>query len=310
MINSHLTSFAGLPVAPFVPGGTLPDDPSAVAWRLEIEDFDAEPEVFAALFAAFRAEVPAEAVRAVVIGEWGAAYESAPPLDLLVAAAGEWTGLRHLFLADLVGEQCEISWITHDDITGLLRAYPALETFWVRGGNELRLAPLRHDGLRELGFQTGGLPATVSRAVAASDLPALRRLDLWLGQQQYQGDTTGKDLAELLAGDRVPELRHLAICNSEFADDIARAVATAPVVARLEVLDLSKGVLTDTGGEALLAGQPLTHLRRLDLSHHFLSEQCADRLVAALPGVEVDIADPQEVHVYGDREYRFTAVGE
>ncbi|MER7168144.1 STM4015 family protein [Micromonospora sp. NPDC000207] len=310
MISSHLTSFAGAPVVPFDPGMALPEELPPVAWRLEIEDFDAEPEVFADLVAAFRHEVPAESVRALVIGEWGAAYESALPVGLLVEAATEWTDLRHLFLADLIGEQCEISWITHDDITGILRAYPQLETLWVRGGNELRMEPVRHEGLRELVIQTGGLPGHVSRAVAASDLPHLHRLDLWLGQSDYGGDTTPADLADLLAGDRVPALRHLAICNAENADDIARVVADAPVVAQLETLDLSKGVLTDTGGEALLAGRPLTHLSRLDLSHHFLSEECAARVVAALPTVEVDVTDPQEVHVYGDRQYRFTAVGE
>ncbi|WP_428965150.1 STM4015 family protein [Micromonospora fluostatini] len=310
MIVSHLSSFAGLDVVPFDPGMALPEELPPVAWRLEVEDFDADPEEFAALVAAFRAEVPAEAVQAIVLGEWGSTYESPAPLGLLVEAAGEWTALRHLFVADLISEQCEISWITHDDLTPLLRAYPELTTLWVRGGHELRLEPLRHDGLRELVVQTGGLPGSVSRAVAGCDLPGLRRLDLWLGRPDYEGDTTVDDLAEVLAGSRLPALRHLALCNAEDADEVTRAVADAPVVRQLEVLDLSKGVLTDVGGEALLAGQPLTHLRRLDLSHHFLSEECAARLVAALPGVDVDVSDRQEVQVYGAREYRFTAVGE
>ncbi|MEU1753609.1 STM4015 family protein [Micromonospora matsumotoense] len=310
MIRSHMSSFAGMPVVPFTPGMTLPDDPSVVAWRLEVEDFEAEPEELAGLVAALRAEVPGEAVRALVIGEWGSAYERALPVDLLVDAAKDWTALRAVFLADLVGEQCEISWITQGDLTPLLTAYPDLEVLWVRGGNELTLQPVRHTGLRELGFQTGGLPAEVTRAVGDCDLPALRRLDLWLGRQDYGGDTGVDDLAAILTGDRLPALRHLAVCNAEFADHIARAVATAPVVPRLEVLDLSMGVFTDPGVEALLAGQPLTHLRRLDLHHHFLSPEVAQRLLDALPGVEVDVSEPQEADEYDGTVYRFTAVGE
>ncbi|MGW1059124.1 STM4015 family protein [Micromonospora rubida] len=310
MIRSHLSSFTGLPVLPFTPGMTLPDDPSAVAWRLEVEDFEADPVEFAALVAALRDEVPADAVRALVIGEWGSAYEEAPPLDLLVEAAEKWTSLRAVFLADLVGEQCEISWLTHGDITPLLAAYPSLEVLWVRGGNELRLDPVRHTGLRELVFQTGGLPGSVAAAVGGCDLPALERLELWLGRQDYGGDTTRAELADVLAGTRLPALRHLAVCNAEFADRIAETVAAAPVVRQLEVLDLSKGILTDVGAEALLAGQPLTHLRRLDLHHSFLSESARERVVAALPGVEVDLSDPQTAEVYNGREYRFTAVGE
>ncbi|MGK5444473.1 STM4015 family protein [Micromonospora sp. URMC 105] len=310
MIHSHASSFAGLPVVPFTPGMTLPEDPSAVAWRLEVEDFDAEPEEFADLVRALHDEVPAEAVRALVVGEWGEAYERALPVDLLVEAAAQWTGLRAVFLADLVSEQCEISWLNHGDITPLLAAYPSLEVLRVRGAQGLRLDPVRHTGLRELVVESGGLPGAVSRAVGECELPALARLDLWLGRAEYGGDSTVADLAPVLAGDNLPALRHLALCNAEIADAVAVAVATAPVVPRLEVLDLSMGVLTDEGAEALLAGRPLTHLRRLDLHHHYLSEQCRERVVAALPGVRVDVSDPQTAEEYRGRHYRYTAVGE
>ncbi|MEU4567999.1 STM4015 family protein [Micromonospora sp. NPDC023956] len=310
MIRSHASSFAGLPVRPFTPGEPLPEDPSAVAWRLEVEDFEAAPEEFADLVATFRATVPAAAVRAVVVGEWGSAYERALPVELLVEAAAEWTGLRAVFLADLVSEECEISWLTLTDITALLTAYPALETLWVRGGNALRLSPVRHDRLRELRFESGGLPGAVVRAVGESSLPALERLVFWLGRTDYGADTGVDELAPVLAGAGLPALRHLGLCNSEIADVVARVVADAPVVARLAVLDLSMGVFTDNGLDALLAGQPLTHLRRLDLTHHFLSDEAQQRVVAALPGVDVDLSDAQEVEVYHGREYRFTAVGE
>ncbi|MGC4808229.1 STM4015 family protein [Micromonospora sp. DT233] len=309
MFLEHLSSFAGLPVLPFTPGMTLPDDPSAVAWRLEVES-EAGSKEFGFLLAAMRAEVPADAVRAVVVGEWGSSYEYALPVGLLIDAAKEWTSLRALFLADLTYEQSEVSWLTHGDITGLLAVYPELETLWVRGGNELRLDPVRHTGLRELVFQSGGLPASVVRAVGESDLPALERLELWLGRSDYGGDAGIDDLAGVLAGTRLPALRHLAVSNAEGADRIAEAVAAAPVVPRLEVLDLSKGAFTDAGAAALLDGQPLTHLRRLDLHHHFLSEPAQQRLTATLPGVEIDLSDPQQPDVHDGREYRFTAVGE
>ncbi|MEU9510365.1 STM4015 family protein [Micromonospora sp. NPDC048170] len=289
---------------------TLPDDPSAVAWRLEVEDHDAAPEELTDLVAALREQVPADAVRALVIGEWGEAYERPLPIEPLVEAAGEWTGLRAVFLADLTYEQCEISWLTHGDVTGLLTAYPALEVLWVRGAQGLRLEPIRHTGLRELRFESGGLPAGVVRAVGACELPALHRLDLWLGRENYGGDASAEDLAGVLSGTGLPALRHLAVCNAEIADAVAAALATAPVVPRLEVLDLSMGTLTDEGAEALLAGQPLTHLARLDLRHHFLSEKTAASVTAALPGVRVDLADPQVADEYDGHLYRYTEVGE
>ncbi|MFF0721475.1 STM4015 family protein [Micromonospora sp. NPDC003816] len=312
MFRTHASSFAGLPVLPFTPGMEVPADPSAVAWRLEVGDLDdePEPEEFVALVEAMLKEVPADSVRAVVIGEWGMAYERPLPVDLLVNAASQWTGLRAIFLADLVSEQCELSWLTHDDITALLTAYPQLETLWVRGGEGLRLDATRHVGLRELRFESGGLPGTVVRAVGECDLPNLELLEMWLGRSDYGGDATVDDLAPLLAGAGLPALRRLGLRNADIADVVAGAVATAPVVPRLSVLDLSMGNLTDDGLAALLAGQSLTHLAELDLHHHYLSEQAQQRAVAALPGVRVDVSEGRTPDVYSGRTYRFTAVGE
>lgn len=304
-INQDMKTFVGLPVVAMDkdPG---PADPAAVAWRVEVDDFEAEPEEFEAAFAQLLERTGPAGPTALIIGEWGSAYETPFPVDLLVRNAAKLGALRALFIGEMTFDQCEISWIHHDDITPLLEAFPALEHLWVRGAEGLELTPVRHEGLRELVFQSGGLPATVIRAIGASDLPNLTDLELWLGVAQYGGDAGADDLAPILAGRSLPALTRLGLCNAEIADEIAAAVAAAPVVARLTELDLSMGVLGDTGAAALLAGQPLTHLKSLDLSHHFISPELAQRLVDELPGVAVDISDPQEEAEWG----RYTAVAE
>jgi len=176
----------------------------------------------------------------------------------------------------------------------------------VRGTEELDLDPVRHTSLRELAFESGGLPAGIVRLVTECDLPALEHLELWLGVSFYGGDTEPADLAPILAGTRYPVLRHLGLRNAEIADQVAAALAGAPVVARLEALDLSLGILGDDGAEALLAGQPLTHLRRLDLHHHFLSDAMMARLRADLPGVDVDLSE----RLREEPDQRYTAVSE
>ncbi|MFI0814296.1 leucine-rich repeat domain-containing protein [Streptomyces sp. NPDC021098] len=161
-------------------------------------------------------------------------------------------------------------------------------------GETLRLEfpALRHDALRRLTVQSGGLPVNVVRGVGASELPALEHLDLWLGTSEYGADCKAADLEPILTGARLPRLRHLALRNSEMQDEVAAAVASAPVVARLKVLDLSMGTLSDVGAAALLSGQPLTHLTKLDLHHNYLSEPVRQRIRQALEpaGVEVDLA--------------------
>jgi hypothetical protein len=154
----------------------------------------------------------------------------------------------------------------------------------------------------------------VLRGVAASDLPALTTLDLWLGTSEYGGDGEVADLAPILAGDRLPALRHLGLRNSEIQDDICTALAIAPVLARLHTLDLSMGVLTDRGATALLGGQPLTHLRRLDLHYNYLSAEIRDRLRETLEpaGVDLDLdSDDAEDDVEDDGSvWRFVSCGE
>jgi len=96
--------------------------------------------------------------------------------------------------------------------------------------------------------------------------------------------------------------------DSEIQDEICAAIATAPVVARLSGLDLGMGVLTDDGAEALLSGQPLTHLTALNLSHHYFTGPMAERVRAALAPVGTLLMEPAER--YGLAGDRFVQVAE
>ncbi|TKK89389.1 leucine-rich repeat domain-containing protein [Herbidospora galbida] len=212
-------------------------------------------------------------------------------VEKLVANAHLLPNLRALSLGHVDRDWCEISWIRLSAVTPLLTAFPNLERLELRGSDGLALVPMRHESLRVLRVESGGLQSSFVRSVAACDLPALEHLELWLGVENYGGTTSVADLAPILAGDRLPALRHLGLQDSEIQDEIAAAVASAPVVARLDVLDLSMGTLTDAGAEALLGGQPLSHLKVLDLHHNYLSDAMADRVEKALPGVDVKLHD-------------------
>jgi hypothetical protein len=318
--GDHLEEFGGLPVVDWpsaqAPEGQRPATAAGeAAWRISVDTYDSE-ESWPEAFARFAAAVDLTEVRALVVGAWPEAYDDGPEVivEALVAARDKLTSLRSVFVGDMVSEECEISWINQGDLTALLTAFPDLEQLGVRGSMELAIQPVRHEKLRELVVQSGGLPARVVREIAACDFPALTVLDLWLGTPNYGGDCEVGDLAPFLAGTRLPALRHLCLRNSEIQDEVAAAFAAAPVVARLEVLDLSMGVLTDEGAAALLGGQPLTHLKTLDLSHNYLTEEVAKRLREALEpaGVHVDVdkSDADEYHDGNGGVWRYVAVGE
>ncbi|SER08843.1 hypothetical protein SAMN04487983_101126 [Streptomyces sp. yr375] len=316
-IGNHLNALYGLPAYTFPGPGhePRPVEPDTLAWRVGSDVYGSDG-AWTAAFARFCDTVDTTRVKALIVGAWAEAYEesSAAVIEALVAARDRFPALRALFLGDMVGEECEISWINQSDVTPLLAAFPELEEFGVRGGSGLVLSAVTHGALRKLVIETGGLSAAIVRAVGASDLPALVHLDLWLGTPEYGCDSEVADLAPILSGARLPSLRHLALRDSEIQDAVAGAVAAAPVVARLEVLDLSMGVLTDEGAAALLGGQPLTHLKKLDLHHHYLSEPVKERVRQTLEaaGVEVDL---DRGHAQEDAEddgtvWRYIAVGE
>ncbi|MGW4500118.1 STM4015 family protein [Micromonospora sp. NPDC004336] len=311
---SHAREFAGRPVVDVPDDGPLPTVDGPVSWRFGLWHFDGAAdeglsEEFRVAFDRFVAQA-GPSVESLVVGPWGYAAFHPAPIAQLCAAAPRLPALRALFLGDMTSEECEVSWMKVGDVSPLLTAYPALEVLRVRGGEDLAFSPVRHDRLRELAVETGGLSAAFVGAVLDSELPALTDLELWLGTADYGGDARVADLAPLLAGKPFPALRRLGLRNAEIADDLAEALASAPVTARLERLDLSLGTLGDRGAAALTGGRSLTHLTELDLHHHYLSEEMAAAVAAALPGVRVDVSDPREPDEYDGESYRYTAVSE
>ncbi|MET0233492.1 MAG: STM4015 family protein [Kibdelosporangium sp.] len=312
-VYEHLQTFHGLKTARF--GTEQAPAGEQVAWRLAIEAWDSD-ESFAELWDRFLSTVDTSGLTALVFGLWGEAGEDDTvqvAIDCLVAAKDRFPALTGIFLGDIVGEESEISWIKQDDITRVLTEFPALTELGVRGGDGLELAPVRHQKLRTLVIETGGLPREVVSAVGQSDFPALTELRLWFGVPEYGGNWQPEDLQPLLAGGKLPALRHLGLQNSEEQDTICDLVADAGIVRQLETLDLSMGVLRDPGARALLAGQSLTHLKTLDLTHHFLSGEVQQQVRDALEpaGVRVILEGGESPDIGDDKEvYYYTAVAE
>ncbi|MBI0296440.1 STM4015 family protein [Streptomyces sp. PRKS01-29] len=313
----HLDELHGLPAFDFPASdqGVVLPETDTVAWRISYNPYsDEEEDGFDGRFQRFLTTVAPGRVRALIIGMWGETYEgdADDAIEQLVMAKDRLTSLEAVFIGDITAEESEISWIEQSDVTPVLHAYPGLRELGVRGGSGLSFPAVTHTSLRVLRFETGGLPGEVVRGVAASELPALERLEMWLGVEEYGGDATVADLEPILSGGRFPALRHLGVQNAEIQDEIAVAMAAAPVVAQLESLDLSMGVLTDEGAAALLDGQPLTHLKRLVLDHNYFSTAMEERLRGALEpsGVKVEMSEKGDQDEYDNAVFRYTAVSE
>ena len=169
----------------------------------------------------------------------------------------------------------------------------------VSGGNGLRFTKLKHAGLRTLTVQSGGLSSQTVCDVVSADLPALRTLTLWLGVDEYGGNSTVADLKPLLDGKRFPALEHLGLQDSDNADAIAQAVAQSPLLARLKGLDLSMGTLSDKGAQALLDAPAVRTLKHLNLRYNYLSVEMAKKIRAL--GIEVNVSERRDGEDADDR---------
>ncbi|ADV65767.1 hypothetical protein Deima_0103 [Deinococcus maricopensis DSM 21211] len=304
-----MDAFGGFEVVQWVPGDPL-GDPARQIHRLST-DYNGELS-WADLLGAYLQQPGVERMAGLVVGYWSTdiLIESNPVEQMvtpLLAAAPQLRDLRVLFINDIASEESEVSWIENTDLGGVLRAFPQLVHVGVRGGNNLRLSDLALPEVRTLVIESGGVTSELVRDVMQADLPNLEHLEVYLGTEEYGATSTIEDVTPILDGTRFPKLRYLGLKNSDHQDQLAQVLVTAPVVARLEVLDLSMGVLTDEGGRALLQSGTLGHLRKLDLNFNWLSDAMVEELQAWADahGVELDVDEQQD-----DDDWRYVALGE
>lgn len=305
-VNETLERFFGKPVVEFRMGDTVADRDAVRthAFRLA-QDYDAA-ESQRDLLDAFLAQVDTTALDALIIGAWSEA-QSEPPqgyLDALIERRAELPALRALFVGDMSFEECEISWIVQGDYNPLLAAFPDLQSLRIRGSTDLALAPFAHGSLQELAIECGGLPERIVDAIAGSTLPALKRLELWLGDDNYGFDGDVQTYARLLDAIDASRLDYLGLRDAQISDALAQYLAGCAWLGRLDTLDLSMGTIGDAGAQALCGSPHLAGLKTLDLSHHYIGDAWQAKL-KALP-CRVVLDDPQDE----DDGERYVAVAE
>ena len=232
-------------------------------------------------------------LKALIIGPWTNELwtgNSEQALVELITLAKHFNSLEHLFVGDIVDEEMMISELHQCNMTPILNTFPQLQSFYVRGSNELRFENLEHANLQKLVVQSGGLDQQILSDVLNAQLPSLKHLELLLGTPNYGGNVTLENLLPLFSGRYFDRLHYLGIKNSEFTDDIAQTLAQSPLLSRIKTLDLSLGTLGDEGVTALLKSPYLKNLESVILKHHFVS----DSLVAELRRVIGDALEIDE----------------
>jgi len=308
-ISYHISTFYQRTIKEYESGKLL-ESPQTTAYKIGISWDDTEAgKSIIDLAKELLADPQARNLSALIIGNWGDCYENSPQdlIDLLVDHAQDLPQLKAIFFGDIVMEECEISWIIQGDYKSFFKAFPNLEHFQVRGSSDLTLGLEQHANLKTLIVECGGLPNQIMHNVSAAQLPQLTHLELWLGSDNYGCSVTQKDIEKLLTSP-FPKLEYLGLRDSEEADMVAKVVATAALLKQIKILDLSLGNISDAGGMALLNSPFIALIDKLDLHHHYISDDIQNKLKGL--GIAVDLTDPQEADEDGEDVYRYIAVSE
>lgn len=233
------------------------------------------------------------------IGSWGNAWEEdcQPILDGIVEHADAFSHIEKLFIGDMDYEDCEVSWILQGDHSRLWATMPQLKELTIKGSEGLALGQICHEGLEALTIICGGLPVSVIQAIREAKLPNLKKLLLYIGVEDYGFNGDADTIRQLLKVADFPKLEYLGIADSEIQDELAQVVLESKYMRQIHTLDLSCGTLTDKGGALLLETLPAyPNIKRLDLHHHYLS----DEMIGKLKGlsVELDVSDQNQPETY------------
>jgi len=238
-----------------------------------------------------------------------------PSYETVVAAIARAkpAALRRLVM-DSGGWQ--LSWTNTGNLGPLLAAAPNLVTLQIEMGDIDLGASLDLPKLESLHLETGGLGRENLQAIAKAKWPSLVELVLYLGTDQYGADATAADVEALLAAE-LPKLERLALCNSEIPDAIVRALTKSPLLARLKILDLSKGTMIDDDVRPIIENlAAFLHLEKLDLSENYLSPSTIAALDTACCDDQYYDEMVRERERYGheewakDAKFRYTRIGE
>ena len=132
-------------------------------------------------------------------------------------------------MGDVEDNEAMISDIPFLCISPILKTLPNLEVLKIRGsssryrGGETWVfnPSLKHNNLKAVTIESGGISREVINQFCQLDLPALKYLELWTGREEYAGNSSIEDVMPIISG-KYSKLKYLGLRNSEYSDDILR----------------------------------------------------------------------------------------
>ncbi len=246
----------------------------------------------------------------LVIGQFTLGYDDEENMDTIIKGlVDNREKLQHIksfYFGDMDSEECEVSWITQGNYTPIWEAFPNLERLVIKGSNGLSLGKISHAKLSSLQLINGGLDKSVLAEIRDADLPALERLEIYLGDDNYGANIGKAELEDFGNHAKLPALRELGLVNSYIQDEVVAAILPTAIAQRSEILNFSYGALTDQGAQGMIAAMTgLAGCKQIYIEHHYVGQVMQEKVVEAgnQQGIKVVFDDQQEAEVYSGETY-------
>ncbi len=266
----------------------------------DYEDYEDGDKNAATLAEEILSDPDLSSIKTIIVGCWGESYDNSCQaiLDMFSQNSEKLSHIETLFIGDMDSEDCEVSWIEQGNYSELLKSLKTLKHLIIKGSNDLSLGELNHPELQSLEIICGGLPKSVILEIANSNLPKLKKLNLYLGIDNYGFDGSIEDIKKLIGNCNLKNLDYLGLGNSEIQDEIVELVLNSDIVSNLKVLDFSNGNLSNKGAQLIIDNvDKLRNLELLDLHYHFIT----DDFVRKLKGLPININLDEQME--NDEEY-------
>ena len=194
-------------------------------------------------------------------------------LDYLIKNKENYQNIEYFTIGNMNYEWGEISWINQADYTEFFKAFPNIKGMFIQGSGGLKLGKMNLPKLEILELQGSGLRNEILEDITNSNLPNLKRLNLYFGVENYGCDVEIEYVKNLLNNTNFEELEILGLCNINYAlfSDVLELIFKSKYIEQIKVLDISKSVSLPENIQYIFTNiEKLKKIRYIDLSYNFI----------------------------------------
>ncbi len=212
-------------------------------------------------------------------------------LNYFIENKEKYQDIEYFTFGDMTFEVAEISWIEQVNYNNFFKAFPNIKGFSVQGCMNLSLGTMDLPNLEILEIHCSNLQSSVLKEIQNSNLPNLKKLNLFVGTDEYDCNVSAKDIKEFLSSTNFPKLSVLGFPNvyEDIFSDTLKAIFESKYINQILTLDISKSVSKDDDVKYIIENiKKAEKLKYLDISYNYVSNEKLEELEELLSELDID----------------------